>query len=258
MTHDLTALLGFAGRLADTARAILAPAAEAARSYVLKSDMSPVTETDERIERHLRAMISEAYPEHGILGEEFGNVGLDREWVWVIDPIDGTKAFVAGFAVFGTLIGLAHRGAPVLGIIDNPVTGERWEGATGLPSTRNGRPIRSRDCAGLAGAFISNGNPEALDSDEMDRFSNLRSRVGGCVYGGSAMSYARIADGGLDIALDAGLDPFDYCALVPVVEGAGGVITDWEGAPLTISSGHRCLATATPDLHRAAIAALAA
>ncbi|MFT3687625.1 inositol monophosphatase family protein [Paenirhodobacter sp.] len=253
LTRDedrLAGQAGFAESLADAARAIIAEAFPRDRRPDTKADLSPVTETDRRIETALRERIGAAFPGHGILGEEFAATGLDQEYVWVIDPIDGTKAFVGGLAVFGTLIALTRGGAPVLGLIDNPLTGDRWLGISGQPTTLNGRPIRSRACPGLAQALISNGGPDSFGPEAMRGFQRLRAEVAWCVYGGSCMAYGRVADGSLDVCVDAGLDPFDYCALVPVLTGAGATISDWEGRPLTLASGHTlCAATGDIRLH---------
>lgn len=239
----------FAHDLADIARHIIQNADKDNRRPVAKLDASPVTATDKAVELRLRECINDRFPDHGILGEEFGAEGLDREFVWVLDPIDGTKAFVAGLPVFGTLISLAHGGNPVIGLIDNPTTGDRWFGVSGEATTLNNVPIRSASTIALEEAFMSTGNPDAFDDDHKQRLEHLQRTTRWCVFGGSCISYGRIADGSLDICIDEGLSPFDYCALVPVINGAGGRITDWHGAPLTITSGSQCIASANETLH---------
>jgi len=254
---ELEAFAAFVDSLADTSRATIRKALGQARSFVTKGDASPVTAIDREVEKRLRARILEAYPDHGILGEEFESVGLDAEWVWVIDPIDGTKAFITGIPTFGTLIALARNGVPVLGVIDNPVTDERWVGADGVPTSRNGRPVRTRGCEDLAEALVGNGNPESFDDDDTAAFRRLRRQVRWSVYGGGCHAYGRVADGGLDINVDGGLDAFDYCALVPIVRNAGGAMTGWQGDELTIHSGRRrVVASATPALHRTVLGIL--
>lgn len=248
---------GFASEIADLARGIVRKAAAGQRRPVAKSDSSPVTETDRAVEQALRARIADRFPAHGVLGEEFGAEGLDQEFVWVIDPIDGTKAFVGGLAVYGTLISLTQGGTPVLGLIDNPVTGDRWLGLSGQATTLNGTPVRTASTAVLAEAFMANGNPEPFEDGERAALDRLRTSARWCVYGGSCMAYGRVADGSIDISIDGGLDPFDYCALVPVITGAGGSITDWQGRPLTLTSGNLCLATANDALHRQVLDRLA-
>lgn len=255
---DLKTLTAFAGSLADISRATIQEALNEEHGFVSKGDASPVTAVDREVEKRLRALIQATYPNHGILGEEFEAVELDAEWVWVIDPIDGTKAFITGIPTFGTLIALARNGVPVLGVIDNPVTNERWLGADGVPTSLNGRPVRSRACQDLGEALISNGNPESFDDDDTAAFLRLRRQVRWSVYGGSCHAYGRVADGALDIAVDGGLDAYDYCALVPIVRNAGGVMTDWQGGDLTIRSGRRSVvASATPALHKTILGILA-
>ena len=248
--HLLDLFSGFANEMADAARQIIRKAAAGQRRPVAKSDSSPVTETDRAVEQSLRARIADRFPGHGVLGEEFGAEGLGEEFVWVIDPIDGTKAFVGGLAVYGTLISLTQGGTPVLGLIDNPVTGDRWLGLSGRETTLNGVAIRAASTSLLAEAFMANGNPEPFQANEKDGVERLRKSTRWCVYGGSCMAYGRVADGSIDISIDGGLDPFDYCALVPVVNGAGGCMTDWQGRPLTLTSGNLCLASANDTLHR--------
>ncbi|ANH08829.1 histidinol-phosphatase [Shinella sp. HZN7] len=250
LDQPLDLFSGFASEMADLARGIVRQAAGGRRRPVAKSDSSPVTETDRAVERCLRERIAARFPAHGVLGEEFGAEGLDEEFVWVIDPIDGTKAFVGGLAVYGTLIALTCGGTPILGLIDNPVTGDRWLGLSGRPTTLNGAPVRTAATTRLAEAFMANGNPEPFAPVERARLERLRSSARWCVYGGSCMAYGRVADGSIDISVDGGLDPFDFCALVPVITGAGGCITDWEGRPLTLtSSGNLCVAAANGALH---------
>lgn len=240
----------FANEIADVARQIVRKAAAGRRRPVAKSDSSPVTETDRAVEHSLRERIADRFPGHGVLGEEFGAENLDEEFVWVIDPIDGTKAFVGGLAVYGTLISLTRGGTPILGLIDNPVTGDRWLGLSGRATTLNGLAVRSASTSLLAEAFMANGNPEPFEEKEKFRVDRLRQSTRWCVYGGSCMAYGRVADGSIDISIDGGLDPFDYCALVPVVSGAGGCITDWQGRPLSLTSGNLCLASANEALHQ--------
>ncbi|MBZ9870329.1 inositol monophosphatase family protein [Mesorhizobium sp. BR1-1-9] len=255
---DLKILAVFADSLADVSRATVREALGQARSFVTKGDASPVTAIDREVEQRLRARIEVEYPDHGILGEEFESVRLDAEWVWVIDPIDGTKAFITGIPTFGTLIALARNGVPVLGVIDNPVTSERWLGADGMPTSLNGKPVRSRTCQDLGEALVGNGNPESFDDKDTAAYKRLRRQVRWSVYGGGCHAYGRVADGALDINVDGGLDAFDYCALIPIVRNAGGVMTDWQGGELTIRSGRRSVvACATPELHRTVLGILA-
>ncbi|CAM5769454.1 inositol monophosphatase family protein [Bosea minatitlanensis] len=252
-TSDIRNFIAFAQEMAEASGAIIREAAGRINAFDSKGDDSPVTEIDRRVETELRRRIGEAFPEHGIQGEEFGAQATGADYVWVLDPIDGTKAFVAGIPVFGTLIALAHRGVPVLGVIDQPMTRERWIGADGFPTTLNGRRVATSGRTVLSEAVLSTSNIELYDPASLPVFEALRSSVHWCVYGGSCYAYGRLASGGIDVAIDRFTTPHDVLAHVPVIANAGGVITDWEGAPLTLHSSGRCLAAANPALHRAAL-----
>ncbi len=223
-----------------------------------KADLSPVTIADREVETLLRSAIEAAFPGHGILGEEFGAVRTDAEYVWVIDPIDGTKSFMTGKATFGTLIALTRRGSPILGIIDQPITRERWLGTAGQPTTLNGAPISVRPCARLADASLYATTPQMFVGGDAVAFERLMKAVKYPLYGADCYAYGLLASGFTDLVCEASLQPYDYCALVPVVEGAGGVMSDWEGRPVTIASGGRVLAAGDAALHGAALALLTA
>ncbi len=218
-----------------------------------KPDGSPVTDLDKRLEERLRAMLAKKFPCHGILGEEYGPENPEAEFVWVIDPLDGTRAFLAGLPVYGTLISLAHKGRPVLGIIDHPLTNDRWSGMEGAKSTHNGIPVSTRACPNLSDAVLSLGTPDALGPDEETAFKRLRQQAKWGIYGGNCYVYGRLSMGRVDICLDSGLKPWDFCALAPVIQGAGGMITDWEGKALTLASGPRVVACGDSVLHRKAL-----
>ena len=248
--------LDFAHKLADTARGLVLESLSSPTGFETKGDRSPVTEVDRKVESALREMVQDRFPAHGILGEEYAAAKLDAEYVWVIDPIDGTKAFITGMPIYGTLISVARDGVPFLGIIEHPFTRERWVGLDGQQTTHNGIPVRTRPCPRLEDAIISLGSPESLSKEEAASFTALRSKSNWGIYGGNCYVYGRLAMGSVDISLDSGLDPFDFCALDVVVRGAGGVMSDWEGNGLTIRSGHRVIAAGDPALHRQAIAIL--
>lgn len=250
----LDRLVAFAESLADASGKILLAANARRPTVELKPDRSLVTRIDRRIERRLRAMILRHYPGHGILGEEAGGQNLGAELIWVIDPIDGTAPFVAGVPVFGTLIALLRRGEPIIGIVDHPVTGDRWVGARGRPTIRNGKRCRTRNCRTLKDALMSASNPDFFKPADRPGFEALRSRTQWRIYGGSCFSYGLLASGRTDVAIDAGLNIHDYAAFRPVIEGAGGVITDWEGRPITLRTGKRILAAGNATLHREALA----
>ena len=221
----------------------------------IKSDGSPVTDVDKSTEDIIREVITKHYPTHGILGEERQAVNPDSEFVWVIDPIDGTLAFLAGIPVFGTLIALVKNGTPVLGIIDMTATGERWIGQQGKPTLKNGSIVKVSHCQQLPKALLSTSNPDYYNDNDYLVFEKMKTAVRQTVYGGSCMAYAQIATGRIDIGIDAEFDIHDYLPLVPVIEGAGGCISDWNGNTLTHKTGiTNILACANPVLHEQALA----
>ncbi len=249
-------LAEFAGRLADASGPIIRSAHQSGFSTEAKADGSPVTNVDRAVEDRLRAIIATSCPDHGIVGEERGATAASDGPVWVIDPIDGTLPFLAGIPVFGTLIALVEDGAPLIGVIDMPATAERWLGCRGRPTTRNGTAVRVRPCSGLADALMSTSNPDFYGADDGDAFARLKAEVRWTVYGGSCLAYAQLASGRTDLGIDVALDPLDYLALVPVIEGAGGVVSDWQGGPLTMASGSRILAAGDARRHAEAMAIL--
>lgn len=231
--------LSFAETLADQSRQMLLAAKDKAPEIDIKSDASFVTTTDKAVEMALREMIQKTYPEHGILGEEFDNINIDADLVWVLDPIDGTAAFVAGIPVYGTLIGLAWKGQPFAGVIDHPVTADRWTGVAHMMASHNGVPIRVRSCPSVETAYATCSNADFMSEEERARFEALRRRAQYVQYGGSCYSYGVLASGRTDLAVDSGLDSFDVYAPAAVIQGAGGHITDWNGDPLTLDmAGH--------------------
>jgi len=255
---DLEGMAAFAASLADASGALIRAAANRPFATEVKGDGSPVTAVDRAVEDRLRAMIAERFPGHGIVGEERGAEAADRAMVWIIDPIDGTLPFLAGLPVYGTLIALLRDGAPVLGVIDMPATAERWIGAEGAPTTRNGAPVATRAMASLETALLSTSNPDFYGPADRPALARLKAATRWTVYGGSCLAYARIASGRVDVGVDVALDPFDYLALVPVIAGAGGIITDWRGAALTLASGDRVLAAGDRRAHAQALEILAA
>ena len=253
---DLGALTGFALDLAEIARPIVRRHFRAGAAITTKADGSPVTEADRAVEQAMREAIGSAYPDHGIVGEEFGDTAPDAEWVWVLDPIDGTRSFITGKPVFATLIGLAHYGQPVLGIIDQAIMGERWLGVTGAATTLNDAPARVRPCEALAQAALYTAGPEWFLGADREAFDRLHHEVLITQYSADAYAFGLLASGQVDLAVECGLKPYDYWALIPVIEGAGGVITDWSGDPLTLKSPGKVLAAGDQQVHRRAIATL--
>ena len=242
--------IAFATELANTSRRLIEQHKRDQLGVALKPDRSLVTMMDMAIERELRAMINARFPEHGIIGEEQAWENEDADFVWVLDPIDGTASFIAGMPVYSTLIALAHRGVPVLGIIDIPPVDARWLGVAGRPTLKNGAPCQVKSCADLSLAMMSTSNPDFYSDAERPALDLLRKRTNWRIYGAAALAYGLLTDGGTDIALDTGLKIYDFAPFRPVIEGAGGVITDWRGEPITLKSGPRILAAGDRQKHR--------
>ncbi|MCW5731932.1 MAG: histidinol-phosphatase [Alphaproteobacteria bacterium] len=255
---ELDRLAAFAGELADAAGVAIRPYFRQPIAIDDKADNSPVTIADRKAEQAIRALIKARHPDHGIIGEEFGEEGADRPLVWVLDPIDGTRSFIAGMPLFGCLVALLENGRPVIGVIDQPVSGERWLGVSGRPATFNGRPIRTRALTDLAAATLFTTTTETYGPRDLERFRALRRAVKLTRYSADCYAFGLLAMGFVDIVVEAGHKVYDYAALVPVVENAGGVITDWQGRPLGLGSDGRVLAAGNAALHGAALALLAA
>jgi len=239
------ALLEAAEAAADAAGAVIRPLFRSALLVEAKGDASPVTEADRAAERTIRALLAERFPDHGVIGEEYGAERADAEYVWVVDPIDGTRAFVTGRPLFGSLIGLLHKGRPVLGLIDQPATGERWVGLEGEPlrfqGPMGGTP-RTRPCAHLAEAELSCTSHEMFSPEEAPRFAKVRAAARRVTWGGDCYAYGLLALGLVDVVVESDLKPWDWAALVPVVEAAGGAMTDWQGKPLQLGASGQVVA----------------
>jgi inositol-phosphate phosphatase/L-galactose 1-phosphate phosphatase/histidinol-phosphatase len=216
---------------------------------ITKADLSPVTIADRNTEEAMRSLINKRFPQHGIIGEEHGAEKADAEYVWVLDPIDGTKSFISGRPLFGTLIALCRKGRPVLGVIDHPAIHERWIGALGHPTLFQGKPVKVRPCPDLAQATLFASSPEMFDEEDQPRYLKLRRACKMSVYGSDCYHYGIIASGFGDVAIEANMGIYDYLALVPVVEGAGGIVSDWQGRPLTIESDDKVLACGDARAH---------
>ncbi|MCO5555253.1 hypothetical protein L7F22_008797 [Adiantum nelumboides] len=195
---------------------------------------SPVTIADQAAEQAMRSLVSKRFPSHAIFGEEWGlkSPAEDIEFVWVLDPIDGTKSFITGKPVFGTLISLVYKEIPIIGIIDQPVLHERWVGVKGKKSTLNGQEIATRPCSSVSNAYLYTTSPHLFSGAAAEAFSRVRDKVKAPLYGCDCYAYGLLAAGHVDLVIESGLKPYDYLALVPVVEGAGGMLTDWKGQPL--------------------------
>lgn len=238
--------LALAAALADAAGAAIRPYYRAEYGLETKADASPVTLADRAAEGAMRALIERAFPADAIIGEEYGVKDGTSGRAWVLDPIDGTRAFIAGRPIFGTLIGLMIEGWPMLGVIDQPILKERWLGVMGRPTLFNGRPAQTRRCPDLAKALLATTSPALFDDAQLHAFEHLDGAVLSTVLGGDCYNYACIASGWLDVVVEAGLKLHDFAALVPVVEGAGGRMCDWQGDPLTADSIGEVVAAGDP------------
>jgi inositol-phosphate phosphatase/L-galactose 1-phosphate phosphatase/histidinol-phosphatase len=252
---DPVALLAFAEQLADLARPLAQRWFRGAPSLEQKHDRTPVTAADRAIERTLRERIAAVFPDHGVLGEEEGALRTDAEFVWVLDPIDGTKAFATGNPLFGTLVGLLHHGVPRLGVLDAPALGERWRGSHGHGAFHGERRLRTRARRRLAEAVLYCTTPDPMAAHE--GFQRLRRQVQWTSYGGDCIAYGLLAMGHVDLVVDRGLQPYDWAALVPIVEQAGGVLCDWRGDALTLPSDGAVVAASCRELADEALAVLA-
>ena len=251
--------IALALRLAEAARSAIRPHFRTALTATRKDDATPVTLADRAAETAMRRLIKAEFPRDAIHGEEFGAEPGTSGRTWVLDPIDGTTAFLAGRPIFGTLIALVIEGWPVLGVIDQAILGERWIGATGQPTTLNGKPARTRSCRALADAAIATTGPHYFDDHDGGHFMGLAAKTDHkrMVMGGDCYNYAMLASGHLDIVCEANLKLHDYAALVPVVEGAGGTMCDWNGDPLHAGSSGHVLALGDPARLEDVVAALA-
>ena len=241
--------IDLAGQLADASGPVIRGYFRKPIRIDDKADASPVTRADREAEQAIRSILADARPNDGIIGEEFGNTDTDAEYVWVIDPIDGTKSFISGRPIFGTLIALVHNGTPILGVIDQPVNGERWVGATGIGTSYNGEETKVRTCPSLSDAIAGTTAADLFNAGQEEHWHKLASGAKHVVYGGDCYTYAQIASGFVDVVLEAGLQTYDFCALAPVVEAAGGIVTDWQGKPLSLSSDGRVLACGDARTH---------
>ncbi len=238
----------FANRLAEAAGAAIRPLFRGQWAQEQKNDRSFVTEADRAAEEAMRALIEAERPDDGIIGEEYGlrNEGAGRQWV--LDPIDGTTSFIAGRPIFGTLIALLQDGWPVLGVIDQPILGERWVGQIGEGTTLNGKPVRCAPCKELSDAVLGTTTPHQFSGSDVDAFMGVAKSVAErkIIYGGDCYNYALVASGHVDLVIEANLQLYDFAALVPVVEGAGGLMSDWQGNPLDAGSDGRVIALGDP------------
>ncbi len=247
--------LALAARLADAAGAAIRPHFRTLARVEAKADASPVTIADRAAEAAMRAIIAAERPGDGIIGEEYGEERAEAARVWVLDPIDGTRSFVAGRPIFGTLIALLEDGVPVLGILDQCITGDRWVGGAGQATTLSGRTVSTRRAA-WPGAHLATSSPHYFSAADFAAFERVRAGSGETIYGGDCYNYGLLAAGHVDLVVEAGLKLYDWAALVPIVAGAGGAMTGWDGEPLRRGSDGRVVAAGDSTLLPQVIATL--
>ena len=252
--------LAFLHELADLAGDTVMPLFRTSMAIENKErdGFDPVTEADKDAERQMRKAILARFPDDGILGEEFEGVNLDADGLWILDPIDGTRAFISGLPTWGTLIGYRHQSGRSLGMMSQPFTGERYFG-DGKKSFYSGpggdRTLAIRSCADLAGATLFTTAPDIFNQQELKAFQRVEQSVRLSRYGVDCYAYCMVAMGMADLVIEAALKPVDIAPLIPVIEGAGGIVTDWQGK--SAFDGGQVIACGDPALHEQAIALLA-
>ena len=252
--------LDLALRLAEAGREVARRHFRQGLAVEDKADESPVTRADREAESAMRTAICTAYPEHGIHGEEFGVENAEAEFVWVLDPIDGTKRFITGNPLFGCLVALLQAGRPIRGLIDMPILGERWLGATGhatiFSDSRGPRDARVRSCATLDAATLLATSPDMFKDGNAAAFRRLHGAVKLALYGGDCFNYGLLASGFADIVIEADLAPYDHLAHAPIIAGAGGIMTDWQGRPTSLETDGRVVCAGARRCHDLAISLL--
>ncbi len=257
--------LPFVDRLAQVSGEAIMPFFRTAFAMEDKSGggvFDPVTEADRAAEAAMRRLIGETFPNHGVIGEEFGAAGETSDYVWVLDPIDGTKSFISGLPLWGTLIGLLHKGAPCYGLMHQPFTREKFYGdgaeahwrGRGANGGEASRRLLTRPCAGLDRATLMTTSPKLIPEPLRPRYEILENRTRLARYGGDCYAYCMLAAGHVDLVVEAGLNIYDIVALIPIVRGAGGVVTTWDGGDP--SKGGAIVAAGDKRVHEQALEAL--
>jgi myo-inositol-1(or 4)-monophosphatase len=247
---ELAGFLNSAEQAADAAGAVLRRYFRAAIATEVKGDLSPVTVADRQAERAMRDLLAAAHPDHAILGEEDGLSGGGARYRWTLDPIDGTRAFITGRPLFGTLVALLDGDRPVVGLLDQPITAERWIGRAGERTRFRGShgTVGTRGGRRLAECELSCTSPGMFNPSQAQQWQALAAQVARATYGGDCYAYGLLALGQIDIVAEAGMKLWDWAALEPIVFGAGGCMTDWHGAPLSAAGDGTVLALADPSL----------
>jgi myo-inositol-1(or 4)-monophosphatase len=250
----------FVDELASLSGAAILPFFRSSLSAIDKSNggaFDPVTEADRASEAVMRSRIKTTFPDHGIIGEEFGSEKPDAEFVWVLDPIDGTKAFISGLPLWGTLIGLTRNGHPAFGMMNQPYTKERFFGDGGAATLRTpagDRPLKTRACASLAEATLSCTSTTMFNAKELKSFQKVEKAARLTRFGYDCYAFCMVAAGFIDLVIESNLKPYDIVALIPIIEGAGGIVTTWDGGSPV--NGGAIIAAGDKRTHAAAMALL--
>ena len=250
MTYNLHELCSFANLLADESEKIIRKYFRTNISIERKEDKSPVTIADQKTELKIRELIEHKYPNHGILGEEFNSKNIDSEFLWVIDPIDGTRSFIAGHKDFGTLIALLHNNKPIIGIINCPMHDERWIGLTNKNTTLNGKEIHTSKVEDLQKSYVCSSGLYFENDHLRKGFNQIIKKTRYHRFGGDCYMYGMLATGLIEIVIEDTLKAHDYMALVPIIEGAGGKITDKYGKIINLESDGSVVVSANEKLHK--------
>lgn len=259
MPDNFETFIALAHALADASGRVISEHFGNVVSIETKADSSPVSIADKEAERVMRELIVQAFPNHSIFGEEHGaELSADSKYTWVLDPIDGTRAFLEGKKEWGTLIALCENGVPILGMLNQPITGERWLGVAGKPTTLNDASMRVRICEHLADAEISTTSAAYFTPPEAASFVTLAKACKHTVAGGDCYAYGMLARGGRDIVLDMHLKPYDILALVPIIEGSGGTIRTLNNHAVTMQDYANVIACGSPELMQKAFKQLQA
>ena len=248
--------ISLAQQMADEARAIIRQYFRTRPEVDAKADQSPVTIADRKIELMMRQWIEKVFPEHGIKGEEFSHRNPDADWCWHLDPIDGTKSFLSGSLCFGTQIALSYHDQPLLGLIDQPITKERWMASNPRETHLNEQLVTTSSCRELANAVMYTSDPACFSEAQMARFSQLQQEVSLIRYSHDCYAAGLLALGQIDLLVEANIYPYDIAAQIPVIEGAGGIVTDWQGNRPKLEGQVSIVAAATPELHAKALVML--
>ena len=250
---DFQYLMQFMHSLANAAKRITLSWYQKENHLQDKADQTPVTIADQETEQHLRSLIAEHFPDHGFLGEETGEKDLHAEYIWIVDPIDGTKNYTIGAPIFGTLIALLQDGAPIAGLLDMPVLQQRWFSYCGRSTELNGETCQTDKCDQLATAIIHATTPDMFNPRQSRQFDHLSAHCRFRLFGKDCYAYGLLASGFLHLIMEADLKAVDILPLVPIIENAGGKITDWQGHPLSLKNHRTALASCNPVLHELAL-----